>query len=366
MQVRSRIVRLPPLSVVENSGGRIETKDQLPVDPLQMPPPHWRGSGAIFHLEAALEDLVEFLRDLIPLHAATEARLSEHYDRFPEPNEENEVELEEFSEICDDLWDHEHQIRLKSELASLMGAIEAEDQLNRFCVYNLHRDIAESIERLSPPEKLLIASASVGASSSKGGSVLEATKKLSTWRNAFVHGHCVDRPTKSLRHNPLIHPENFPGVLEALATMRELVGAYLRISDCLCRISKNPYTAAASGNVENIRKLLNEVSSYKFAGNSYVYDVTLNEASLQSIAHQLQMLAESHEDAQRAKLEDLLAALEPRDARVLRLSLGLSGLPSHSDEEVSALLGIPKREIAGVRSAALVRLSTAGLDEPAV
>ena len=122
-----------------------------------------------------------------------------------------------------------------------------------FCVFNLPRDIAESIEKLSPPEKLLIASAAIGKPSVKGHSVFEAAQQLATWRNAFAHGHCVDRPTKSLRHNHLIPPDEYPGVPSTLSKMRDLVGAYIRISDYLRAISTNPYTAGKSTDVEHIR-----------------------------------------------------------------------------------------------------------------
>jgi hypothetical protein len=51
--------------MAETSPERIATTDQLPDDPLQMPPPYWRGSGAVFHIEAALADLVALLHDLV-------------------------------------------------------------------------------------------------------------------------------------------------------------------------------------------------------------------------------------------------------------------------------------------------------------
>jgi len=49
-----------------------------------------------------------------------------------------------------------------------------------------------------------------------------------SWRNLRPHGHCVDRTTKTLRHNHLIHPDDYPGgkcfVLNAAT-----VGAFLRL-----------------------------------------------------------------------------------------------------------------------------------------
>jgi hypothetical protein len=40
----------------------ILTVDQLPDDPLKMPPPYWRSGGAIFHIQDALEELVVLLQ----------------------------------------------------------------------------------------------------------------------------------------------------------------------------------------------------------------------------------------------------------------------------------------------------------------
>jgi hypothetical protein len=60
-----------------NDEDRIVSVDQLPEDPLKMPPPYWRGGGAIFHLEEALRELERFLQELIPIHAKTEVHLDE-------------------------------------------------------------------------------------------------------------------------------------------------------------------------------------------------------------------------------------------------------------------------------------------------
>jgi hypothetical protein len=216
----------------------IITSDQIPDDPLKMPPPYWRSGSAIFHLLDALTDLPELLSNLVVEHESTELRLSEFYEQHSD--ELSDEELEEFGEICDDLWGLEERVKIKAGLAIFMSAIEAEDLINRFCVFNLHRDIAESIESLSPAEKLLVASAAVGKESTKGTAVYEAVKKLSAWRNAFAHGHCVDRPTKSLRHNHLISPSQYPGVPDTLAKMQELIRCFLKIEEYHRTDSVNP------------------------------------------------------------------------------------------------------------------------------
>src|SRR6266511_2192044 len=162
----------------------IITSDQIPDDPLKMPPPYWRSPGAIIHILDSLRDLPELLSNLLIVHESTEIQLNGYYERHPnEPS--NDDELEEFGEICDDLWELEEKVKTKAELAIFMSAIQAEDFINRFCVFNIHKDIAESIESLSPAEKLLVASAAVGDKSAIGTVAYEAIKKLSAWRNAF-------------------------------------------------------------------------------------------------------------------------------------------------------------------------------------
>jgi hypothetical protein len=343
--------------MAEKDEDRIFTLDQLPDDPLKMPPPYWRGCGAIFHVEDALEEIEYLLHDLIPLHAETETRLAEHYEKYPEHNEDDEEALEEFSEITDDLAVHEHRIRLKAEVACLMSAIEAEDEINRFCVYNLHRDIAESIEKLSPPEKLLIASAAIGKPGVKGDSVFEAARRLAGWRNAFAHGHCIDRPTKSLRHNHLIPPDEYPGVPSSLAEMRELIGAYLRVSDYLSAISINPYTASKCSNVENVQDLLTRISKYRFDGNNYVYDVILDKKEQKRIANALVQIATSGDESRRTQLENILTTLDPFRERILLLELGLTDGRPRSRTEIMAIMELSASELSRKRAIALTHLA---------
>jgi hypothetical protein len=339
-----------------NDDDRIVSVDQPPEDPLKMPPPYWRGGGAIFHLEEALRELERLLQELLPIHAKTEVHLDEYYEKHPEENPCEEV-LEEFAEITAKLGDMEYRIKLKAELACLMSAIETEDNLNQFCVFNLHKDIAESIEKLSPPEKLLIAAAAVGKPGVKDTSVFEAIRRLSAWRNAFAHGHCVDRPTKSLRHNHLIPPNEYPGIPSALAEMRELVGAFLRVSDYLKTISMNPYTKGESTNVEEIRESLTRISRYRFDGNNYVYDVTISEAEQQKVVKVLTSLAESGDERQTTKLENILATLDPIRGRLLGLELGIEGGRPRSRKEIMRIMKISSRDLAKERAIALTRLA---------
>ena len=191
---------------------RIVSVDQLPDNPLEMPPPYWRSSGAIFCLLDAIESIVDLLEELVPVHERSQVELEAHFEKYPEGAQTDE-EMEEFSEIVDELLELGGRIKAKVLVAILMSAIEAEDRINQFCVYNLHKDVAESIEKLPPPDKLLVAAAAVGEELGKGNAVYADIKALTQWRNAFAHGHCVDRPTRSLRHNHLVPPDKYPGTI---------------------------------------------------------------------------------------------------------------------------------------------------------
>jgi len=248
-----------------------DTVADLPDNPFDMPPPYWRSSGAIFQLTSALEDLCTSLRALRDVLPRVNYLLDEYFNRNPEPAEDNE----EFGEIAEPLWEIESKISLKCELAVFMAAIEAEDTINMISCFNLHKDVSESIEKLSPPEKLLIISASLTGTSIKGAKPYELLKALTSWRNAYAHGHCTDRPTKSLRHNHLISPENYstiPGVIDHM--MNQLEG-YLTVSKYMRSISKNDYTSGSSVEDLEIQGCLEQVKRYKFVyeENGEVYDI---------------------------------------------------------------------------------------------
>lgn len=81
----------------------ITSADQIPNNPLDMPPPYWRSGGAIFHILDALNDLPNLLSNLLSVHEHTKINLKEYYERYP-PEEEDrdeilqELALEEFGE----------------------------------------------------------------------------------------------------------------------------------------------------------------------------------------------------------------------------------------------------------------------------
>ena len=236
-----------------------------------MPPPYWRGSSAIFHVLRSTRHLADHLQALIPLHASTEQTLARYFSQDPPPPEDDE----EFGEICSNLWDLEHEIKLDIDTTLLMAAITAEDHINRFCVYNLHQDVAEPLERLPPTEKLEVLSALVGYPGVKGRHVYLALQQLTSWRNAFAHGHCVDRPTRSLRRNHLISPEQYPGVPDGIAKCIKMLKGLLLLSSYLRSISKNSYTSSSSVEDAELEYLLERIDKFRFTGTPDVYSVSV-------------------------------------------------------------------------------------------
>jgi hypothetical protein len=244
---------------------------QLPDNPLEMPPPYWRSPGIVFQLTICLEELSKLLTSLLDIHPQVNALISDYFDQNPEPEDDDP----EFGEICGPLWEIESKIILKTELAIFMAAIQAEDHLNQIITYNLHKDIADTIEKLSPPEKLMIISANLTSESVKGSRPYDAIKSLSKWRNSYAHGHCTDRPTKSLRHNHLVAPEEYPSVPKAIENMLYQLNGYLELSNYLRKISHNEYTIAGSTHDTEIKNYLNEIDRYQFSyeEDGQVYDL---------------------------------------------------------------------------------------------
>ena len=213
--------------------------------------------------------MVDLLLDLMPLHDETNCRLDDYFAGNPEPPDDDP----EFGQICDPLWGLELRIKLAAELAILMSAFAAEERLNMFAVYNVARTIAEPLEKLSPPEKLQVLSAFVDGRDMSGDNLQGTLKKLVAWRNAYAHGHCYDRPVKSLRRNHLVHPADYPGVPSLVGDVARMVGCYVALCDHLASISLNPYTGGGSSETEEIRILLGEIARYVFEGDNTVYNV---------------------------------------------------------------------------------------------
>jgi len=337
---------------------KVNTVDELPDDPLQMPPPYWRGGGAIFQLVDALRELEGLLQRLLFVHTQTDTELEEYYEKYPDLDESDSA-LEEFANIVDELNELEHRVKMKGELACLMSAIKAEEDINRFCVFNLYKEIAEPIEKLSSPEKLLVASAAVGKPGVRQTFVFEGIRSLFSWRNAFAHGHCVDRTTKSLRHNHLIRPVEYPGVPSVLKEVCELVGAFLRISDYLHKISLNSYTSGREIEVEIVRESLKKIACYHFDGNNYVYDIMVTGSEQRKITRALHAIISSGDAEKMAQLESILTTLDATHNEILRMEFGFDGKGQCDRSAIMKAVNLSPRQFAKERSIALTRLAVA-------
>lgn len=252
----------------------MKTALELPEDPLKMPPPYWRSSGTVFQILSALSDLVQHLESLTEIHSEVESNLTQYFKNNPEIVEDDE----EFLDITEPLWEIEHKIKLKCELAVFMTAIHLEDRLNMVIAYNLDKAIAEISEKLSPSEKLQMLAILLTKESVKGKRPFEAVKNFSSWRNAYAHGHCTDRPTKSLRHNHLIKPVDYPSVPKELEFLKNRIDDYLVIKEYLSSISINKYTKSNSVEDDEIKFLINKIKKFgfKYEGNGDVYELFRN------------------------------------------------------------------------------------------
>ncbi len=104
-----------------------------------------------------------------------------------------------------------------------------------------------------------MASAIVGRPVVKGQHPFAVVQQPTSWRNAFARGNCVDRPTKSFRHNHPISPAAYPKVQDGIALCVALVRGYLALSQYLASIGKNPYTGGSSVEEREIEERLREV-----------------------------------------------------------------------------------------------------------
>ena len=100
-------------------------------------------------------------------------------------------------------------------------------------------------------------------------------RRLVKWRNAFAHGHCVDRPTKSLRHNHLIKPPAYLRVKSELSNTIQMVRSFLEVEGFLSSVSPNAHTKGHRlGEYRDIEELIEKLSKYKILGNGTVYNIS--------------------------------------------------------------------------------------------
>jgi hypothetical protein len=76
---------------MEPESVRIVSVDQLPDNPLEMPPPYWRSLGAVCCLLGAAESIVQLLEELVPVHERTQVELEAHFEKHPEGAQTDEI-----------------------------------------------------------------------------------------------------------------------------------------------------------------------------------------------------------------------------------------------------------------------------------
>jgi hypothetical protein len=232
---------------------RFVSVDQLPDDPLSMPPPYWQSGVGIRIIERSVTEIAEkLLPRLVAAHEAWKA-ISDNADggesRLPEELYTLRATEDTISHLAD--------------ITIFMAAIGAEEAINQFAVFNLHRDSAEVLEKLGPPEKLILAAAIVGAAPVKGTAPYESIERLTAYRNAAAHGHCVDRLTTSL-----------PAFPAKISELKNRLNDYLRVKAYLQEIGKNPYTSLPLVNDDDIADSLAVINRYKFENiRGQAYDI---------------------------------------------------------------------------------------------
>lgn len=254
---------------------------KMPDDFHKMPPPYWDDCGSIDQLIRNLEFVLPMLDALMEEIQKIDPLLDAWQEKREAQGESYDPEYDEFSEFYNDYERYVLAAGSYSDAAVLMAAITMESLINKFCVYNLHSDIVSPLEKLSPSDKLVIASAIVGHPGFKKHAAHEAAKKLSQWRNAFVHGHCVDANTKGILKNHL--RKDAPHILDReapqkIAVLKEMISRFLRVCNYISEMTTNPYVLKDEYvNLDRIRELLSEISAYHFTSQEYPYEIETRE-----------------------------------------------------------------------------------------
>lgn len=227
----------------------------------------WRSNGAIFIVLHSLEDIVKNLDLLVEEQLIIEPVIDIFFAKYPTEEEaQTEEALSEFSSI------QYKSDCLASRLSSLVDAtilgacIKLESDINRFCYYNLGEIATESIESLSLINKLEVALGVLHFKSFKGTAEYASLKRLIAWRNAYVHGKCIDRPTKSIKKNHLEHPESYPTLYDEIKQLRTLLEDYISIKAYLIECCVRPEAVFISDEDLEIERYLEILSRYEFNG----------------------------------------------------------------------------------------------------
>lgn len=240
-------------------------------DPLKMPPPFWQDCESIDQLVRALQEIEPLIVELSKEIEETD-RILDEYDRKSES-----IDNEEFNEIMSYYCYLVYSVGSRVDLSILMAAITIETLLNKFCVYNFSKDLAEPLEKLNPPEKLCVASAIIKPPGSKSLAAYGAAKEFYKWRNNYAHGHCVNQKSKGLYKNHLRLTPVSALEREApqmIILLKNMIRGFLQIYDYLSEITKNDYVVSElREDILYIMELINNISKYKFSDQNYPYKI---------------------------------------------------------------------------------------------
>lgn len=190
----------------------------------------WLDPGTHFTLTMVENDVISGLCTLVTQIQGAPVESQE---------ESGEIQSLLFSHL---IADNSRLVSARMSLYRLLAAILCEQRINRFCYFELPRDTTESIEKLQPTEKLLIAAAFLDHSTIRSSHVYEGLKGLIAWRNQYAHGHNPGRSAKSIHQNHTIFPDpkDFQTLADELASLKKAAMSYCNLIEWLQKNCSHP------------------------------------------------------------------------------------------------------------------------------
>ena len=228
--------------------------------------PFWRSNEASFIVLKAVTEAELVLNKVLREGRIVNGKLIIYYSKYPSNSDEakSDEAMEEFSDICQRLWELESELSCCTRTAILMAIIDLESTVNMFCYFNLGETATNAIENLSLTAKIEVAHRVLGLPEFKGTHHHHAVRMLLNWRNAFAHGKTTDMPYSSLRENHLREPKKYPDPGDMVQEMLTLLRGYLAINQHLREISKHPYTSGYAVEQKELEERLERIETFQF------------------------------------------------------------------------------------------------------
>jgi hypothetical protein len=186
----------------------------------------WRQPGVAQGLVFTLAEVIDALLKLVDKRASLDVVCTVE---VPSDDEPCDCYLAELSELLS----LEGIVELRCAISSLLAAIACEGMLNQFCFFNFGEELSESIEKLQPTEKLVIASSVLGHENAKADHLYGLLKNLSSWRNRFAHCHNPDTPSNSLTRNHVTISDNMKTFEDLFSEFPKHLRAYTELASWL-------------------------------------------------------------------------------------------------------------------------------------